>query len=66
MLLYNPITYFAMAVLIAMPYRRISASVLLALFLPVFRPVGEAVYNLIARNRHRLMPGSSCQVPQQR
>ena len=66
MLLYNPVTYFAMALLIAAPYPRIAASLLLAFFLPVFRPVGEAAYNLVARNRNRLTPNSSCQVQQQR
>jgi predicted DCC family thiol-disulfide oxidoreductase YuxK len=66
MLLYNPLTYFVMVVLIAGPYPRIAAGLLLAFFLPVFRPVGEAAYNLVARNRNRLMPNSSCQVQQQR
>ena len=66
MLLFNPVTYFAIAVLIAAPrgdaalYRRIVVSGLLAFFLPPFAPVGEWVYRLIARNRYRLSPNSAC------
>jgi predicted DCC family thiol-disulfide oxidoreductase YuxK len=60
MLLFNPVTYFAMAVLIAAPpgaaslYRRILVAGLLAFFLPPLVPVGEWVYRMIARNRYRL------------
>jgi len=69
MLLFNPVTYFAMAVLIAAPhgeaslYRRIVVSLLLAFFLPPFAPVGEWVYRLIARNRYRLSANSTCVTP---
>ncbi len=68
MLLYNPVTYLAMAALIAAPrgevplYRRILVSALLAFFFPLFRPLGEVVYDLVARNRHRLTANSSCVV----
>src|SRR5262249_43787832 len=60
MLLFNPVTYFVIAVLIAAPpgeaplYRRIVVSALLAFFLPPFAPVGEWVYRCIARNLYRL------------
>ena len=30
---------------------------LVAFFFPLFSPVGEAVYNWIARNRHLMMGG---------
>jgi predicted DCC family thiol-disulfide oxidoreductase YuxK len=66
MLLFNPITYFVIATLIAAPrgeaalYRRIVVGGLLAFFLPPFTPVGERVYRLIARNRYRLSANSAC------
>jgi predicted DCC family thiol-disulfide oxidoreductase YuxK len=65
MLLWNPLTYFAIAILLAAPpadwtlYRRILVALLLAFFLPLFRPAGEAVYNYVARNRHRF---SACEI----
>ncbi len=68
MLLYNPVTYLAMAALIAAPrgeaplYRRIVVSALLAFFFPLFRPIGEAVYDVVARNRHKLTANSTCEV----
>ncbi|MBI3697880.1 MAG: DUF393 domain-containing protein [Acidobacteria bacterium] len=67
MALYNPVTYLAMAVLLAAPpeswanFRRVVVVLLLALFSPLFAPVGEAVYDLVARNRHRLS-AQSCKV----
>jgi predicted DCC family thiol-disulfide oxidoreductase YuxK len=72
MLLFNPLTYFAMAILIAaLPgeaalYRRIVVAALLAFFLPPFAPVGEWVYGLVARNRYRLAANSACATPSQR
>ncbi len=60
LLLYNPVTYFAIALLLATPpvalivYRRWLIFILLAIFSPLFTPVGEKVYALVARNRHRL------------
>ncbi len=68
MALYNPVTYFILLfVLVApqpdfFPYRPWVMVLLLALFSPVFSPVGEAVYKLVARNRHRLSVGQSCAV----
>ena len=66
--LYNPVTYFVMAFLLATPpvslivYRRWLIFVLLAIFSPLFAPVGEKVYALVARNRHRLS-AQACSVP---
>jgi predicted DCC family thiol-disulfide oxidoreductase YuxK len=62
MTLYNPIFYFATAVLMVLPVRPYAAALLLALFFPLFAPVGEAVYNLVARNRSRLAAESRCKV----
>ena len=64
MLLFNPITYLAMAALIAAApgnaalYRRIAVAVLLVFFL--ITPLGEWGYRLVARNRGRLGRNSSC------
>jgi predicted DCC family thiol-disulfide oxidoreductase YuxK len=69
MLLFNPATYFAIAVLIAAPpgnaalYRRIVVGVLLVFFLPPFIPIGEWAYRLVARNRYRLSANSTCATP---
>jgi predicted DCC family thiol-disulfide oxidoreductase YuxK len=62
MALYNPLTWFLAAAALLAPYRRITIAALLALFLPPLRPLGEAVYNLVARNRHRLAPGGVCDI----
>jgi predicted DCC family thiol-disulfide oxidoreductase YuxK len=66
MMLFNPVTYFVMAVLVAAPpgnaatYRRIVVTGLLVFFLPPFAPVGEWLYRLVARNRYRLSANSAC------
>jgi predicted DCC family thiol-disulfide oxidoreductase YuxK len=66
MLLFNPVTYVAMAVLIAAPpgeaalYRRIVVTGLLLFFLPAFAPAWEWVYRVVARNRYRLSANSAC------
>ena len=62
MLLYNPITYFAIALLVTTPVRLWVVASLLLLFSPFFAPIGEAAYDLVARNRHRLSAQSSCKV----
>lgn len=68
MLLYNPLSYFAAAVLLtlpgvgAFPFRVVVAALGIALFLPPLRPLGEAAYLLIARNRHRLPGDAACKV----
>src|SRR5262249_60215406 len=57
MLLFNPVTYFVIAVVIGAPrgdastYRRIVVAALLAFLLPPFVPIGEWGYRLGARNR---------------
>ncbi len=38
------------------------AALALALYFPLFRPLGEAAYQLIARNRHRLPGEKTCKV----
>jgi predicted DCC family thiol-disulfide oxidoreductase YuxK len=55
LLLYNPLTYFLIVVVLAAPpssfaYRRWIAVILLGLFSPVFAPVGEALYDRVAGN----------------
>jgi predicted DCC family thiol-disulfide oxidoreductase YuxK len=68
MLLYNPLTYFVMVVAIAAApagwatYRRVVTGLLLPVFFPLFRPVGEALYDLVARNRGKLASSSVCDV----
>jgi len=66
MLLFNPVTYFVIAILMGVPpgdaalYRRIVVSSLLVFFLPPFIPVGEWMYKLVARNRYRLSADNAC------
>ena len=62
MLLYNPIFYLVTAALVTTPIRRPIVAALLILFSPPFAPIGEAAYNLVAKNRHRLSPESTCKV----
>jgi predicted DCC family thiol-disulfide oxidoreductase YuxK len=67
MLLANPATYFffAAAVLasgwVSAGFRSLVIAALVAFFFPLFSPLGEAAYNWIARNRHLMMGGESCQ-----
>ena len=66
MLLYNPLTYFALAVVLAAPepaafsYRKWVAVILVALFSPLFAPVGEALCNRVIHGHHRLPAERSC------
>ncbi|MFN3325480.1 MAG: DCC1-like thiol-disulfide oxidoreductase family protein [Bryobacteraceae bacterium] len=68
MLLRYPATYFVIALLLAGPpdsyanYRRAGALLIIAFFFPLFSRVGDAVYDLVARNRRKLTPGSTCNV----
>jgi predicted DCC family thiol-disulfide oxidoreductase YuxK len=75
MLLFNPLTYFAIAFLIGAPrgdfayltiYRRVVVALLLAVLLPPFLPIGERLYRLVARNRYKLAPGGNCAVERTR
>ncbi len=62
MTLWNPVFYFTAAALFVLPIRPWAAAALLVLFFPLFSPVGEAAYNLAARNRNRLVAESQCKV----
>jgi predicted DCC family thiol-disulfide oxidoreductase YuxK len=67
-LLYSPVLYLALTVLIAAPpntwvwWRRIVVALPLAFFFPLFRPAGEWVYDWVARNRHRFSGRGACAV----
>jgi len=66
--LYNPLTYFVLAALLLAAHaflpvaQPVIAALAIAIYLPLFRPAGEAVYQLIARNRHRLPGEKTCRV----
>jgi predicted DCC family thiol-disulfide oxidoreductase YuxK len=68
MLLYNPFTYFVMAVVIAVPpngwstWRRLAVAGFLAFFLPVSIPIGSAAYDWVARHRHQIYPKGECKI----
>jgi hypothetical protein len=62
MLVYSSVTDFALAVVLVAPQfhnlqcRRWLVIILLALFSPIFTPLGDALYNLVAQGRHRRSP----------
>ncbi len=64
LLLLSPLTYCAIAAVLALPagwtFRFTALACLLLFFSPLFDPAGEAAYRLIARNRHRLPSGKVC------
>jgi predicted DCC family thiol-disulfide oxidoreductase YuxK len=68
MLLFNPVTYLAMTAVVAAPrasvstFRMVVVALLLAIFLPPLEPLGEALYDAVARNRRKLMPGAACKI----
>ncbi|MCU1261254.1 MAG: hypothetical protein JWO80_4139 [Bryobacterales bacterium] len=68
MVLWNPISYLVTYTILAAPgpgdslFRNIVVFVLLLVFSPVFSPIGEGIYMLIARNRRHLSPASNCRV----
>jgi predicted DCC family thiol-disulfide oxidoreductase YuxK len=68
MLLYNPAAYLVAYAVLAAPgagdskFRNVTVAALLVLFSPLFAPVGEAAYAVVARNRHKLSRNSRCQV----
>ena len=68
MFLTNPLTWFLIATLIsAVPenwfnWRRVVVISALTFFSHVFAPIGEKLYDLVARNRNRLMADSTCKV----
>jgi hypothetical protein len=55
LLLYNPFTYFVLALILAapepggLPYRRWIAGILFLMFSPLFFPIGQAIYERIDR-----------------
>ena len=66
MLMCSPWFWLLLTALIAAPpdswqsWRRVVVGLTLCLFLPIFQPIGELVYSWVARNRRRIMPGSTC------
>jgi hypothetical protein len=66
MLLYNPAVYLLTYIVLAAPgprdssFRNVLVAILLVLFSPLFTPIGEALYRVLARNRHRLAADSHC------
>jgi hypothetical protein len=68
MMLWNPIAYLVTYIILAAPgpadsvFRNMVVLTLLLSFSPLFTPVGEGLYSLIARNRRRLSPEGSCRI----
>jgi len=68
MLLYNPLFYLVVTVILLAPGRGDSAfrswftAAMILLFFPLFNPLGEWLYMRVAGNRHRIVPGSACNV----
>jgi predicted DCC family thiol-disulfide oxidoreductase YuxK len=68
LLLCNPVSYLLTYVALAAPgpgpsaFRDALVVTLLVLFSPLFDPIGEALYKLIAGNRHRIPIAGSCQI----
>ena len=68
LLLYNPLTYFVIATMLLAVHdgpadlRNFMIVALLLFFSPLFRPIGEAAYARVARNRARLPSDSRCNV----
>ena len=64
-ILYHPAFYLIVTFLLAAPgnaawaswWRRVVVALLLALFFPLFNPIGERVYDWVARNRYRFSSG---------
>jgi CDP-diglyceride synthetase len=68
MMLWNPIAYLATYIVLAAPgpadsvFRNMVVLILLLAFSPLFTPIGEGIYSLIARHRRRLTPEGSCRI----
>lgn len=66
MLLCSPWFWLLLTAVIAAPpdswhtWRRVIVGISLCFFLPIFNRIGELVYSWVARNRSRIMPGSTC------
>ncbi len=71
MLIHTPALWFVFFALVALApapetlVRRILAGAALLLISPLINPLGVAAYDFVARNRHRLMPNSTCAIRQQ-
>jgi len=68
MLLYNPVTYFLMlGILLSLHWgpawaRSLAIAGMIAFFFPAFDRVGQAAYDLVARNRSRIGSDPTCAV----
>ncbi|MEX2263602.1 MAG: DCC1-like thiol-disulfide oxidoreductase family protein [Bryobacteraceae bacterium] len=68
MAMYNPASWISIAILVALPWddagivRRVLVAGFLILFSPLFVPLGESIYSIVARNRHRLSSETACPV----
>jgi predicted DCC family thiol-disulfide oxidoreductase YuxK len=68
MALYNPLTYFVILVTLLGPqslyfhHRSLMAAFFVFLFSPFFVPIGQAVYDVVARNRHAIFSEGTCSV----
>jgi predicted DCC family thiol-disulfide oxidoreductase YuxK len=68
MVLWNPIAYLVTYIILAAPgpadsaFRNMVVLTLLLSFSPLFTPIGEGIYSLIARNRRRLSPEANCRI----
>ncbi len=68
LVLYNPAPYLVTYAVLAAPgpgdskFRNVLVAILLIVFSPLFVPVGEAAYSLVARNRRKLVANSTCRI----
>jgi predicted DCC family thiol-disulfide oxidoreductase YuxK len=68
MALYNPLTYLLMLAALMLPqgaylhHRSWVAISFVLFFSPIFAPVGEAVYAIVARNRNHILSSGTCAV----
>jgi predicted DCC family thiol-disulfide oxidoreductase YuxK len=70
MFLYIPVLWMILFALIALApepiaplWRRVIVGATLFCFSPLMNPFGVALYDLVARNRHRIFPGRTCKLP---
>ncbi len=70
MLFYLPVFWFVVCAAIAAApepsptWRRLVVAAVLFLFSPLSNPLGVAAYDWVARNRYRIFPGSTCEIPE--
>ena len=68
MVLCNPISYLLTYTVLAAPgagesrFRNVVVALLLFVFSPLFRPIGDALYAAVARNRRSLVANSNCRI----